>query len=73
MVRGRDQHGRPLVIEGTGYFARCLQHETEHLLGRLYLERLSARARRSALREMARRRADVLARRAALAAALAGE
>ncbi|MGW4812896.1 AAA family ATPase, partial [Kitasatospora cineracea] len=30
--------GNPLVIEGHGYFARCLQHETDHLHGRLYLD-----------------------------------
>ncbi|MGF1427899.1 peptide deformylase [Kitasatospora sp. LaBMicrA B282] len=73
VVHGRDQDGRPLVIEGTGYFARCLEHETDHLLGRLYLDRLPARTRRSALREMARRRDEVLARRAGLTAALTGE
>ncbi|SHM59936.1 peptide deformylase [Actinacidiphila paucisporea] len=70
VVRGQDMHGRPLVIEGRGYFARCLQHETDHLYGRLYVDRLSARERRSALREMAAAQPDVLARRAARAAAL---
>ncbi|NJP45460.1 peptide deformylase [Actinacidiphila epipremni] len=70
VVRGQDIHGKPLVIEGRGYFARCLQHETDHLYGRLYLDRLSARERRSALREMAGLQDDVLARRAARAAAL---
>ncbi len=72
VVRGQDKDGKPLVIEGTGYFARCLQHETEHLLGRLYLDRLSTRARKSVLREMAKRRDEVLARRASLTEALAG-
>lgn len=70
VVRGQDKDGRPLVIEGRGYFARCLQHETDHLQGRLYLDRLSARDRRTALREMAEQRDRVLARRAARAAAL---
>lgn len=65
VVRGFDQDGRPLVIEGLGYFARCLQHETDHLNGHLYLDRLSQRERKSALRETARRREEVLARRAA--------
>ncbi|GAB2694270.1 peptide deformylase [Kitasatospora kifunensis] len=73
VVRGQDQDGRPLVIEGTGYFARCLQHESDHLLGGLYLDRLSARTRKSVLPEMGRRREDVLARRAAMTAALTGE
>ncbi|WP_033219529.1 peptide deformylase [Kitasatospora phosalacinea] len=70
VVRGLDRHGDPLVIEGHGYFARCLQHESDHLDGRLYLDRLPARARRSALREMADRQEEVFARRAANAARL---
>jgi peptide deformylase len=70
VVRGQDKDGRPLVVEGRGYFARCLQHETDHLHGRLYLDRLSARDRRSALRDMASGREEVFARRAARAAAL---
>ena len=67
VVRGVDLDGKPLVIEGTGYFARCLQHETDHLYGRLYLDRLSTRDRKDALRQMAERREEVLARRAAKA------
>ncbi|NUS11451.1 MAG: peptide deformylase [Streptomyces sp.] len=70
VVRGQDMHGNPLVVEGRGYFARCLQHETDHLYGRLYVDRLSARERRSVLREMATTADGVLARRSARAAAL---
>jgi peptide deformylase len=70
VVRGRDMHGNPLVVEGTGYFARCLQHETDHLSGSLYVDRLSARERRSVLREMSRTQDEVRARRAARAAEL---
>ncbi|EGX61621.1 peptide deformylase [Streptomyces zinciresistens K42] len=70
VVRGLDKDGRPLVIEGTGYFARCLEHETDHCGGHVYLDRLSRRGRRDALEQMAARRADVLARRAANIAAL---
>ncbi|MEV6105194.1 peptide deformylase [Streptomyces sp. NPDC051940] len=64
IVRGRDKDGNPLVIEGRGYFARCLQHETDHLYGRLYLDRLTRRERARALREMADLQDAVLARRA---------
>ncbi|MGP4114979.1 peptide deformylase [Streptomyces sp. 4N509B] len=73
VVRGRDKDGRPLVVEGRGYFARCLQHETDHLHGQLYLERLSQRERRAAMRQMAESMDEVFARRAALARKLAGE
>ncbi|UQI48944.1 peptide deformylase [Streptomyces sp. HU2014] len=70
VVRGLDKDGDPVVIEGTGYFARCLQHETDHLFGHTYLDRLSKRDRKDALRQMADRREDVFARREAKAARL---
>lgn len=71
VVRGQDVSGRLLTIEGHGYFARCLQHETDHLDGTLYVDRLSGRLRRAALREMEERRDDVMARRRERADALA--
>ncbi len=52
VVRGQDMHGNPIAVEGTGYFARCLQHETDHLYGYLYIDRLSKRDRKDALRQM---------------------
>jgi peptide deformylase len=64
VARGTDMHGTPLVIEGTGYFARCLQHETDHLNGYLYIDRLSKRDRRDALKQMEAQREEILARRA---------
>ncbi|MFF5127464.1 peptide deformylase [Streptomyces syringium] len=70
VVRGLDKDGNPVVIEGTGYFARCLQHETDHLFGHTYLDRLSKRDRKDALRQMADRRDEVFAQRAARAARL---
>jgi peptide deformylase len=51
---GQDQHGEPLVIYGTGFLARALQHETDHLDGTLYLDRLKGDVRRKALRELRR-------------------
>ncbi|MFJ9540535.1 peptide deformylase [Streptomyces sp. NPDC101225] len=70
VVRGLDRHGEPVAVEGTGYFARCLEHETDHCDGRLYLDRLSARGRKDALRQAADRREEVFARRAANVEAL---
>lgn len=52
IVRGLDLQGNPIALEGTGYFARCLQHETDHLYGRLYIDRLSKRDRKDVLRQM---------------------
>ncbi|MHC3819258.1 peptide deformylase [Streptomyces sp. DT9] len=70
VVRGRDKDGDPLVIEGRGYFARCLQHETDHLRGHLYLDRLAQRDRKTAMREMDAAKEETFARRAARAAKL---
>ncbi|MCV7315953.1 peptide deformylase [Mycolicibacillus parakoreensis] len=49
-VRGHDADGAPITVEGTGLFARMLQHETGHLDGFLYLDRLIGRHARSAKR-----------------------
>jgi peptide deformylase len=70
VVRGQDMDGAPLVVEGTGYFARCLAHETDHTRGHVYLDRLSNREKKDALRQMATLRDEVFARRAANTAAL---
>ncbi|NUR57146.1 MAG: peptide deformylase [Catenulispora sp.] len=72
-VRGFDKDGRPLTIEGTDYFARCLQHETDHLLGSTYLDRLSKRDRKEALRQMGERRERVYAQREAREAGMSAQ
>ena len=53
-ARGFDQHGEPLIIHGTGFLARALQHETDHLAGTLYIDTLKGDVRRQALRELRR-------------------
>ncbi|AKG45355.1 peptide deformylase [Streptomyces sp. JH002] len=52
VVTGQNAAGEPIRVQGTGYFARCLQHETDHLYGRLYIDRLSKRERKKALKMM---------------------
>jgi peptide deformylase len=47
-VTGVDAEGAPVTVEGTGLLARCLQHETDHLDGILYLNRLVGRHAREA-------------------------
>ncbi|MGH8869018.1 MAG: peptide deformylase [Actinomycetes bacterium] len=54
-VTGVDLDGRPVRVEGGGLLARCLQHEVDHLDGRLYLDRLTGEARRSALADLRNR------------------
>jgi peptide deformylase len=46
ICEGLDHNGNPLRIRGTGLLARCLQHETDHLGGMVFGDRLSTRARK---------------------------
>jgi len=49
-VTGVDAAGREIVVEGDGLMAQALQHETDHLDGRLYLEGLEPDVKREAMR-----------------------
>lgn len=51
-VVGTDLDGAEIVLEGDGLLAQALQHETDHLDGKLYLDRLSPADRRIAMREV---------------------
>ena len=51
-VTGFDLDGREVVVEGEELMARCLQHETDHLDGHLYLDRLDRKTRARAMREV---------------------
>ncbi len=51
-VRGIDLDGSTIEIEGEGLLAQALQHETDHLDGILYLDRLEKPERRIAMREV---------------------
>ncbi|SEG79167.1 peptide deformylase [Thermomonospora echinospora] len=50
VVEGVDLDNKPVRVEGTGYFARCLQHETHHLRGGVYIDVLKGDTRREAMR-----------------------
>lgn len=49
---GIDLDGNEVVLEGDGLLAQALQHETDHLDGKLFLQRLSPEDRRTAMREV---------------------
>lgn len=51
-VDGIDLDGAPVVLEGEGLLAQALQHETDHLDGRVYLNRLEGETRRTAMRQV---------------------
>lgn len=53
IANGVDMHGQPQRIDGTGLLARCIQHETDHLDGILFLDRLDEASRAAALDEIA--------------------
>ena len=46
ICRGLDQNAEKVEVVGTGLLARCLQHETDHLNGIVFGDRLSGRARK---------------------------
>ncbi|MCW2933014.1 MAG: def [Actinomycetia bacterium] len=48
-VTGTDVHGQPVTVTGTGLLARCLQHETDHLRGIVYVDLLPAAERAAIL------------------------
>lgn len=51
-IAGFDLDGRQIGWEATGWFARVLQHEYDHLDGRLYVDRLNAKWSRKAKKAM---------------------
>ncbi|MFF9815675.1 peptide deformylase [Streptomyces sp. NPDC014006] len=54
VVEGCTVTGEPVTVHGTGFFARCLQHETDHLEGTLYADHLTGWRRRRLMRQVAR-------------------
>jgi peptide deformylase len=51
IVRAMDRHGRTFEVEAAGLLGRCLQHEIDHLHGKLFIDHLSYLKRRAALAE----------------------
>ncbi|MFE5893005.1 peptide deformylase [Streptomyces sp. NPDC056462] len=54
VVEGFTMAGEPVTIHGTGFFARCLQHEHDHLDGTLYADRVTGRRSRRLMRQVSR-------------------
>lgn len=55
-VKALNHDGLPVIIEGEGLLARCLQHEIDHLNGKLYLDHLSLVPRLRMKREISQRK-----------------
>jgi peptide deformylase len=52
VAKGFDMYGEPVTIEGSELLARAIQHETDHLDGVLFLDRLSPENRKLAMKEI---------------------
>ncbi|MEV1069633.1 peptide deformylase [Streptomyces sp. NPDC050263] len=53
-VEGRTVTGAPITVRGTGFFARCLQHECDHLDGTVYADRVTGWRHRKLMRQVTR-------------------
>ena len=52
VAKGWNMYGEPITVEGTELLARCLQHETDHLNGILFIDRLLKIDRKQAMKEI---------------------
>jgi peptide deformylase len=52
--RGQNLAGDPVEMTGEGLLARIFQHETDHLDGSLFIDRLSEEGRKTVLAELRR-------------------
>jgi peptide deformylase len=52
VAKGMNMWGEPVVVEGSDLLARAVQHETDHLDGILFIDRLDAELRKEAMRQI---------------------
>jgi peptide deformylase len=52
IARGNNMYGEDVVIEGSELLARCIQHETDHLDGVLFVDRLDVETRKIAMKSI---------------------
>jgi peptide deformylase len=50
VAHGQNMYGDPVTVEGTALLARCVQHETDHLDGVLFIDRLDPTTKKAALK-----------------------
>jgi peptide deformylase len=50
VAKGFNMYGDPVTIEGTELLARCIQHETDHLDGVLFIDRMDPATRKQAMK-----------------------
>ncbi|RFS85365.1 peptide deformylase [Actinomadura spongiicola] len=50
VAKGFNMHGEPITLEGTHLLARCVQHETDHLDGVIFIDRMDPEQRKAAMK-----------------------
>jgi peptide deformylase len=51
-LKAQDLQGRPVEFDAEGFLARIMQHETDHLEGKLFIDRLDDEGRRDVMRQL---------------------
>lgn len=52
IAKGMNMHGEPVTISGTDLLSRCIQHETDHLDGIVFIDRLDTSTRKLAMKAL---------------------
>lgn len=52
VAKGFNMYGEPIELVGSDLMARCVQHETDHLDGIIFIDRLDPEARKAAMKEI---------------------
>jgi peptide deformylase len=55
-VEAQDRHGQPLQLQADGLLAVCIQHEMDHLIGKLFVDYLSPLKRELVRRKLEKQR-----------------
>jgi peptide deformylase len=50
VAKGMNMHGEPVTIEGSEFLARAIQHESDHLDGILFIDRMDRKQRKLAMK-----------------------
>ena len=50
VAKGMNMYGEPITLEGSDLLARCVQHETDHLDGIVFIDRLDPATRKEAMK-----------------------
>jgi peptide deformylase len=52
VAKGWNMHGEPVTVEGSELLARAIQHETDHLDGIVFIDRLDEQTRKIAMKDI---------------------